>query len=99
MRADLRACEPLPAGVEHVGRERAAEPPYVAGRHLCGNCRHFSVLDDAAKDEDKWYGVCLIDAADELGVECATWAALDYCFYHGRHAADEPEHDDCFEEA
>ena len=88
MRADLRACEPSPAQVEQMGRERPAEPPCVAQGACCGDCRSFSVLDDRPLDMDKWFGVCLMAARHDLMDETDWGAVLDWTYASGRHGSD-----------
>lgn len=71
---------------------------------LCGNCVHFSVLDDQPGDPNKWFGVCWLELKQiELkryfGCECDTVATLDWTFYRGRHGNDDCEcPDEWFEE-
>lgn len=66
---------------------------------LCGNCVHFSVLDDQPGDPCKWFGVCSIQVYDEFKIRAITDKLLDFVYDRGRHGDDDCEKpDEWFEE-
>lgn len=66
---------------------------------LCGNCAHFSVLDDQPGNPCRWFGVCQIEFQRDPEFENWTGTALDWVYDHGRHGDDDCERpDEWFEE-
>ena len=52
-------------------------------RDVCGNCRHWALLFDGDGVE---VGACASQMVEELGMECATKAALDWLYWHSNGA-------------
>ena len=66
---------------------------------MCGNCVHFSVLDDQPGDPCKWFGVCWLELEQielkrYLGHGYGTVETLDWVYDHGRHGDDDCERPD-----
>ena len=65
----------------------------------CGDCEHFSVLDDRPGDPCKWFGVCWLELERGLDCGCEVGETLDWVYDHGRHDDDDCEcPDEWFEE-
>ena len=66
---------------------------------LCGDCAHFSVLDDQPSDPCRWFGVCWLELDRYLDHGCDTVTTIDWVYKRGRHGGDDCERpDEWFEE-